>query len=198
MPLIGSLPASLCVYCGSRPGNNPRFAAAAQSLGAVLAAHGVRLVYGGGSVGLMGILARSVLEHGGEVTGVIPAHLDSTEITQCGLTELQVVTGMHERKRMMFDLSDAFLALPGSIGTLDETIEVITWRQLRLHDKPVLFLDLDGYWQPFLDMIGHMIGQGFTNSETPGLFGMVSRVEDILPALAQARPPRLPDRQELL
>lgn len=192
------LPATVCVYCGARPGMDPLFATAAEALGITLARAGIGLVYGGGSVGLMGILARSVLEHGGRVTGVIPGHLDSAEITHSGLTELHVVASMHDRKRMMFDLSDAFLSLPGSIGTLDETIEVITWRQLRLHDKPIILADLGGYWQPFLALIDHMIGAGFTDSNTRSLFGVVDRLEDILPALARQHRPRLPDRQELL
>lgn len=189
---------SLCVYCGSRPGASPAWRRLAAELGKMLAQNGIRLVYGGGGIGLMGIVARAALRAGGAVTGVIPHHLDSIEVTLAGLTELHVVASMHERKHKMFALSDAFLTLPGGIGTLDETVEIITWRQLGLHDKPVVILDHDGYWAPFGALIEHMIAAGFAGSETTGLYCVVDRLEQILPALRAARPPGRPDSADLL
>jgi len=189
---------SICIYCGSRTGNDPRFSAMAEALGRLLATNGINLVYGGGSVGLMGMLARSVMAHGGTVTGIIPAHLDHVEITQTGLTRLHVVSSMHERKRMMFDEADAFVSLPGSIGTLDETIEVITWKQLGLHDKPILLVNADGYWEPFEALIRHVIAAGFTSEETARLYTLVDGLDDILPALEKAHPPARPDREDLI
>lgn len=189
---------SVCVYCGSKVGRDPRFAAHAERLGELLAGAGIRLVYGGGSVGLMGILARTVLRHGGAVVGIIPQHLDHVEITQKGLSELHVVPNMHTRKRLMFDHSDAFVSLPGSVGTLDETIEVITWRQLKLHDKPIVLVNDGGYWTPFLDFMGHMVNEGFASPATRRLFQVVETVEDVLPALRAAAAPTLPDREELI
>lgn len=189
---------SLCVYCGSRTGSDPDFAAMAEAFGTLLANNNIRLVYGGGSVGLMGILARRVLDQGGNVTGIIPDHLDHVEVTQPGLTDLHVVPNMHTRKRLMFDQSDAFVSLPGSVGTLDETIEVITWKQLGLHDKPVILVNAKGYWNPFEALIQHMIRAGFTGHETRDLYRMVPGIEDVLPALAQTPDPTLPDRDQLL
>ncbi|RMF12207.1 MAG: TIGR00730 family Rossman fold protein [Alphaproteobacteria bacterium] len=189
---------SICVYCGSRTGNDPRFSALAESFGALLARNGIRLVYGGGSVGLMGMAARSVLAHGGEVIGVIPEHLDHVEITQSGLSELHVVPNMHSRKHLMFELSDAFVSLPGSIGTLDETIEVITWKQLGLHDKPILLVNAERYWDPFDALIRHVVAAGFASNETRTLYTMVAGIEDVLPTLGRAPAPMLPDRDELI
>ena len=189
---------SICVYCGSKVGRNPQFAAHAERLGELLATSKIRLVYGGGSVGLMGILARAALRHGGEVVGIIPEHLDHVEITQKGLSELHVVPNMHSRKRLMFDHSDAFVSLPGSVGTLDETIEVITWRQLKLHDKPIVLVNDGGYWTPFLSFIEHVVYEGFASPATARLFEVVDMVEDVLPALRAAAAPRLPDREELI
>ena len=189
---------SVCVYCGSKVGRDPHFAAHAERLGELLAAAKIRLVYGGGSVGLMGILARATLRHGGEVVGIIPEHLDHVEITQKGLSELHVVPNMHSRKRLMFDHSDAFVSLPGSVGTLDETIEVITWRQLKLHDKPVVLVTDGGYWTPFLDFIDHIIREDFASPATTQLYTVVDTVEEVLSALARAATPKLPDREELI
>lgn len=198
VPAMSPLIRSVCVYCGSATGHNSAFTDSAVRLGRLLAEAGIRLVYGGGSVGLMGVLARSALAHGGQVTGIIPGHLDHVEITQTGLTELIVVPSMHERKRQMFDRSDAFVSLPGSIGTLDETIEVITWRQLKLHDKPILIVNDGGYWTPFLNLIGHAVRAGFAHPATTRLYQVVERVDDVLPTLAQAAAPALPGRDELI
>lgn len=198
MSAMSRLPATICVYCGSRPGTDPLIGAAVADFGAMLARAGISLVYGGGSIGLMGILARSVMDNGGTVIGIIPGHLDHREITQSGLTELHVVGSMHERKRMMFERSDAFVCLPGGIGTLEEMVEIITWRQLHLHDKPVLLVDHQSYWQPLLAVIDHMIAQGFTGAEIRSLYRVVPGMAAILPALAAAGGPELPDREDLL
>lgn len=178
---------SLCVYCGSRKGNRPDFEALAEKLGEIMAANGIELVYGAGSIGLMGVIARSVLRRGGKVTGIIPTHLEELEILEPDLTELHVVTSMHERKKLMFDRSDAFIVLPGGAGTLDEMIEVITWSQLNLHDKPIILVNHQGYWDPFVALIDHVIANGFADEKTRALFQIVESVDDVLPALA-ARP----------
>jgi len=181
---------SLCVYCGSRPGNKPGYKALAESLGRETARRGMTLVYGGGQVGLMGFAARAALALGGRVVGIIPEHLDEVEIAQTGLSELHVVNDMHTRKRMMFDRSDAFLVLPGGMGTLDEFIEVTTWSQLGLHDKPILLLDHEGYWQPLLSVLDHVIEQGFASPPTFELFTVVETLEDAFRHLETSRRPR--------
>ena len=174
---------SLCVYCGSRMGKNSHFKKLAENFGTILARENIRLVYGGGNIGLMGIIANKVMEQGGKVTGIIPGHLDEEEAGWKEATDFFVVDNMHERKRMMFDHSDAFIALPGSIGTLDETIEVITWKQLRLHDKPIVIVNVDGYWQSLLALIDNFIEQEFTSPEVRKLFHVVETVEDVVPLL---------------
>ncbi len=152
---------SVCVFCGSRNGVNPQFQEAATELADQLVARGIRLIYGGGGIGLMGITAKRVMEMGGEVTGVIPKFLQVAEVRFDGVTETVVTASMHERKQIMFDRSDAFMVLPGGIGTLDETVEMMTWRQLKRHQKPIAILNLQNYWDPFLDLIGHAISEGF-------------------------------------
>jgi len=156
---------TLCVYCGSNAGASPAYTEAARALGARIAKDGLRLVYGGGNVGLMGILATSVLDAGGEVTGVIPGQLVEWEVAHKGLTELIVVDSMHQRKQRMFELSDGFIALPGGFGTLDEMFEMLTWRQLGLGDKPCAFLDVDGFWQPLMVMLDRMVGERFLHPD---------------------------------
>ena len=156
---------SICVYCGSNAGNKPVYAERAQALGARIAAEGLQLVYGGGNVGLMGIVADAVLAHGGEVIGVIPEQLVQWEVAHKGLTRLEVVANMHERKARMFDLSDAFVALPGGFGTLDEMFEMLTWRQLGLGKKPCAFLDVDGFYTPLIGMIDRMVEERFLHAE---------------------------------
>ena len=156
---------SICVYCGSNAGSKPAYTERAIALGDRLARDGIRLVYGGGNVGLMGIVANAVLEAGGEVTGVIPQQLADWEVAHRGLTELQVVGSMHERKMRMFDLSDGFIALPGGFGTLDEMFEMLTWRQLGIGDKPCAFLDVDGFYAPLLQMIDRMVAERFLHPE---------------------------------
>ncbi len=174
---------SLCVYCGSHTGRNNHFKKIARKLGNILVEENIRLVYGGGNVGLMGVLANTVMDNGGKVTGIIPFHLDEEEIGLRQATNFYVVNNMHERKRMMFDHSDAFLVLPGSIGTLDETIEVITWKQLRLHNKPVILVNSDNYWDPLLALIENFIREEFTTPATFDLFHVVKTVDEVMPLL---------------
>jgi uncharacterized protein (TIGR00730 family) len=184
----------LCVYCGSSDRVDERYRQAAVELGRVLAGAGIELVYGGGRVGLMGLCANAALAAGGRVTGIIPAHLHDAEIGHHGVSELIVVESMHERKRRMFELADAFAVLPGGLGTLDETFEIITWRQLGLHDKPILVVDVDGYWRPFQALFDHVIEHGFAGAAVRRLYRRVERVEDLLPALIETpEPTRAPE-----
>jgi uncharacterized protein (TIGR00730 family) len=159
---------SICVYCGSNPGRSPDYAAAAERLGRDMAEAGVRLVYGGGSVGLMGIVARSVLDHGGQVTGIIPQFLKDREVMLKEVSELIVTADMHERKRIMFERSDAFVSLPGGIGTLEEVIEVMTWAQLEQHAKPILIANINGFWDPLVEVFRRMTDDGFLHKEFLG------------------------------
>jgi uncharacterized protein (TIGR00730 family) len=179
----------ICVYCGSSGRVDEIYRAAATRFGVILAKAGIELVYGGGRVGLMGLLADSALASGGRVTGIIPSHLHDKEVGHTGLSELIVVDNMHQRKRRMFELSDAFVVLPGGLGTLDETLEIITWRQLELHDKPVVIVDVAGYWTPLLDLIEHAVSSGFVSRRAQQLYRVVPRVEDVLPTLAAAAQP---------
>lgn len=156
---------SICVYCGSNAGSKPLYAERARALGARIASEGLQLVYGGGNVGLMGIVADAVLEHGGEVVGVIPEQLVQWEVAHTGVTRLEVVANMHERKARMFDLADAFVALPGGFGTLDEMFEMLTWRQLGLGRKPCAFLDVDGFYSPLIGMIDRMVEERFLHQD---------------------------------
>ncbi|CTQ50660.1 TIGR00730 family Rossman fold protein [Jannaschia donghaensis] len=155
---------SICVYCGSRDGDNPTFADAAQALGQGIAARGWRLVYGAGDVGLMGRVARSVQSAGGETFGVIPTHLMSMEVGKRDLTSFVVTETMHERKKVMFMNADAVVVLPGGAGTLDEFFEVLTWRQLGLHDKPIVLLNIAGYWDPLLTLMDQVVDRGFADA----------------------------------
>jgi uncharacterized protein (TIGR00730 family) len=156
---------AVCVYCGSRPGVTPDFARKAAALGSRLARDGLTLVYGGGNVGLMGLLADAALAAGGDVVGVIPQQLVQWEVAHQSLTRLEVVASMHARKARMFDLSDAFVALPGGFGTLDEMFEMLTWRQLGFGDKPCALLDVDGFYAPLVAMLDRMVDTGFVPSQ---------------------------------
>lgn len=189
---------SLCIYCGSRTGNNKNFRSLAKTIGEILAKNNIKLVYGGGNVGLMGIVATSVMDNGGKVHGIIPAHLDKTEKSHDTISELTVVNNMHERKRMMFDHSDAFLVLPGSIGTLDETIEAITWKQLGLHDKPIILLNSENYWNPFIDLLEHIISNEFTVPETMELFHVVNDPLEVMPLLKALPNPLIDPKNTLI
>jgi uncharacterized protein (TIGR00730 family) len=174
---------SLCVYCGSGPGNRPVYVAAARALGRVAAARGVKVVYGGASVGLMGALADAVLDAGGEVEGVIPRRLVERELAHQGLTRLHVVETMAQRKQRMADLSDAFVALPGGIGTLDELFETITWTQLGIHAKPSGLLDVEGYWEPLMTVLDRQVEAGFLRRPHAELLCIADAPEALLDAL---------------
>ena len=156
---------SICVYCGSNAGSKPVYTERAIALGTRIAKEGLALVYGGGNVGLMGVVADAVLEAGGEVIGVIPEQLVNWEVAHKGVTRLEVVANMHERKARMFDLADGFVALPGGFGTLDEMFEMLTWRQLGIGDKPCAFLDVDGFYAPLLAMMDRMVEERFLHPE---------------------------------
>ena len=177
---------ALCVYCGSSPGTEPAFAEAARSFGKILAENGVRLVYGGGSVGLMGALADSVIKHGGEVTGIIPDFLTARERPKRLAQELVITRDMHDRKREMFERADGFIALPGGIGTLEELVEQLTWAQLGRHKKPILVANINGYWDPLLTLIEHMREQQFMPAALRVDFLVAKRVEEILPKVREA------------
>lgn len=179
----------LCVYCGSSGRVDETYRAAATRFGALLARARIELVYGGGRVGLMGLVADAVLADGGRVTGIIPSHLHDQEVGHSGISELIVVENMHERKKLMFDLSDAFAVLPGGLGTLDETFEIITWRQLKLHDKPVIIVNVTGYWTPLKSLLDHAVDTGFAPPRAHGFYQFVDSVEDVLAALAAAPQP---------
>jgi uncharacterized protein (TIGR00730 family) len=182
---------TVCVYCGSGPGNNSHFVEAAIAFGKTLAQNGIRLVYGGGSIGLMGAVATSVLDHGGIVTGIIPGFLTRRENALTRVQEMIVTPDMHERKRLMFERSDAFVALPGGIGTLEELVEQLTWQQLGRHSKPVLLANIDGFWEPLFALITHMRATEFIRPSLTVDILKAERVEDILPRLraAAARAP---------
>ena len=177
---------AICVYCVSSAGTNPRFVETASAFGRILAENGIRLVYGGGSIGLMGAVATGALDHGGSVTGIIPEFLNSRERMLTRVQELVITPDMHERKRLMFERSDAFVALPGGVGTLEEFVEQLTWQQLGRHSKPVLLANIEGFWEPLLALMTHMRAMQFIR---PGLNVEVlkaDRVEDILPRLRAA------------
>lgn len=168
---------SVCVFCGSRPGHRPAYAGAAKAFGEGIARHGWRLVYGAGDVGLMGEVARAAMGAGGDCLGVIPIHLLDREKGKRDLSTLIVTEDMHERKKVMFMNSDAVVVLPGGAGSLDEFFEVLTWAQIGLHAKPIFLLDIDGYWQPLLALVDHIIAEGFADASVKGLFRAVRSVE---------------------
>ena len=176
---------SLCVFCGSRVGADPAFSEAAEQFGRSLAERDVRLIYGGGSIGLMGVVMQAVVDNGGAVTGVIPEFLMRREVGNPTLTELIVVDSMHERKRRMFELADAFAVLPGGLGTLDEAIEVITWRQLGLHTKPIAVLSVGDYWTAFETLIDQVIAQGFADTAIRSLYSVTSDPQSLLEDLEE-------------
>jgi uncharacterized protein (TIGR00730 family) len=177
---------SICVYCASGPGNNPAFMQAAAKFGRILAENGIRLVYGGGSVGLMGALAESVLDHGGAVTGVIPDFLVNREHMLLRVQERIVTPDMHERKRVMFERADAFVALPGGVGTLEELVEQLTWAQLGRHKKPILILNIAHFWDPLCVLIEQMENLDFIRAGMTVKLLVTERVEQILPQLLEA------------
>jgi uncharacterized protein (TIGR00730 family) len=183
---------SICVYCGSSPGKDPDFVSTAHSFGQIMAREGVTLVYGGGAKGLMGAVADGVIKNGGKVLGVIPEFLKSRELEGGNEAEIKqaaeliVTRNMHERKQLMFERADAFVALPGGIGTLEELVEQLTWSQLGRHKKPVLLANINGFWDPLCELLNHMRKNGFIHSELNFEFGVADRVDDILPQLRAA------------
>ena len=179
---------SLCVFCGSSPGNNPAFIETAKALGYTMAEQNITLVYGGGNVGLMGVVADAVLEKGGKVTGVIPDFLKKKEVGHTGLTELIVVETMHQRKTKMFELSEGFIALPGGFGTLEEVIEILTWQQLGLHQYPVAFLNVDGFYNHLRSFFDEMERSKLLRSENKSMALFAETVPDLLEQMKNYRP----------
>ena len=177
---------SVCVYCGSGTGENPAYAAAARLLGRSLAEHNIGLVYGGGGLGLMGEVARAALEAGGHVTGIIPEFLTEREKMLREVSELIVTTDMHQRKQLMFERSDAFIALPGGIGTLEELVEQLTWSQLGRHMKPILVANIADFWSPFLNLLQHMTEEAFIRTGLDVHFTVVTDAKKIVPAVIEA------------
>lgn len=177
---------TVCVYCGSGPGTNPKFVEAAVAFGKALVEADIGLVYGGGSVGLMGAVATSVLDHGGRVTGIIPEFLTAKENALTRVQEMIVTSNMHERKQLMFDRSDAFVAMPGGIGTLEELVEQLTWAQLGRHNKPILLANIEGFWEPLLHLIEHMRETHFIRPGMAVKLLTADAVSDIVPRLQQA------------
>jgi len=183
----------ICVYCGSNPGKRPEFAEAAQNLGVYLAEQGITIVYGGGDVGLMGILANSALAAGGKVIGVIPEKLKSLEVGHTGLTELYVVDDMHTRKAKMAELSDAFIAMPGGFGTLEETFEVTTWSQLNYHFKPIGLLNVAAYYDHLIAFVNHSISEGFVREVHAGLLKYSDSPSELVELLSETKIPKIED-----
>ena len=177
---------NICVYCGSGSGKSPVYAEAARALGVEMAKAGIRLVYGGGAVGLMGILAKSVLDNGGNVTGIIPEFLQEREVMLDSVQDLIVTQDMHERKRKMFDAAQAFVALPGGIGTLEEVVEMLTWAQLGQHKKPILLANIDGFWDPLARLFDHMEDEAFFRQGMGITFLTAQTTDQIVPMLREA------------
>jgi uncharacterized protein (TIGR00730 family) len=188
---------TVCVYCGSGPGTNPHYIQGAKALGKIFAENGIRLVYGGGSLGMMGAIATSVLDNGGMVTGIIPDFLTLRENALTRVQEMIVTPDMHERKRLMFERSDAFVALPGGIGTLEELVEQLTWQQLGRHSKPVLLANIDQFWEPLFHLLAHMRATEFIRAGLTIDILKADRVEDILPKL-RAAAARVPDSAKVM
>ncbi|MBL4613263.1 MAG: TIGR00730 family Rossman fold protein [Magnetovibrio sp.] len=177
---------SLCVFCGSRIGTDPEHARQGERLGQLLAERGVKLVYGGGGIGLMAVVANATILGGGEVTGIIPEFLRAYEVGVVEGADEIVVEGMHERKAKMFEISDAFVVLPGGLGTLDESIEITTWKQLQQHNKPIIFVNTNGYWDPYFALVDRVVEGGFGHHKVKDLYQVVDHVDDIFDAIAVA------------
>lgn len=187
---------SICFYGGASSGQKPQYMATARAAGRMAAERGMSVVFGGGRVGMMGAVADAALEAGGEVIGIIPQHLQDIEVGHEGVTRLEVVESMHVRKMRMFDLSDAFCSLPGGLGTLDETFEIMTWRQLGLHDKPVIALDINGYWGPLRDLLAHQQQEGFVRPRHAAILNFVESAEELFDLLEELHPGGLKGRKE--
>ena len=180
---------SLCVFCGSKAGDNPAYAETAEALGRAMGERKIRLVYGGGRIGIMGIVAQAVFDAGGPITGVIPDFLMQLEVGNELGGDLVITESMHTRKARMFELSDAVIVLPGGLGTLDEAFEIITWKQLRQHDKPIVLVNVAGYWDPFVALVDSIIAGGFAHEKARELFTVVDSVDAVFPALENAPEP---------
>lgn len=180
---------SICVFCGSREGTDPAYRAAAIRFGRMLAERNIRLVYGSGGIGLMGVLANAVLEAGGEVVGVIPEFLVRLEVGHVPGVRQIVVDSMHQRKAKMFELAEAFVVLPGGLGTLDETMEITTWKQLRQHDKPIVIFDVNDFWRPMLALLDRVIDGGFAHHKVQDLWMRATTAEEVFEAIAAAPQP---------
>jgi len=185
---------SVCVFCGSQYGSDPAFRRVATALGEMLGAAGVSVIYGGGHVGLMGAVADAAMAAGGKVIGLIPTRLLEREVGHRAITELITTRDMFERKQQMIDRADAFVILPGGLGTLDELLDVITLRQLGYHDKPIVLVNLDGYWDPFIALVDQIVGHSFALPGARTLYRVVDTVDQVLPALGIAQPPSAPLR----
>lgn len=170
---------SICVFCGARPGNDPKFMKLASEVGTLIAKANKRLVFGAGGLGLMGAVAQAALDEGGKVTGIVPEFLKKREIPVPEMDELLIVDSMHTRKRLMYDKSDAFIILPGGLGTLDELVEIVTWFQLELHNKPVYLYDLDGYWEDWFELIQKMAKHGFVDEYAVKYFTKITTLEQL-------------------
>lgn len=173
---------TVCVYCGASAGREAAFTDYARAFGTACAARGLGIVFGGGGIGLMGSVADAALAGGGRVVGVIPRSMES-EVPATGLTELIVVDDMHARKRKMFELADAFVSLPGGLGTLDETVEMVTWRQLGLHDKPIVLANCGGYWEPLVTLFDQVVATGFAHGDAADLYAVAASVDDVFDEL---------------
>ncbi len=183
---------SLCVYCGSQVGDDAAFAETAKAFGASLARRDITLVYGAGGIGIMNVIANAVLAEGGRVIGVIPEHLARIEVQHAGLTDTIVVDSMHARKQVMFERADGFVILPGGFGTLDELFEILTWRQIGLHDKPIVLLDDRGYWRPLRALLDHVVAHGFAGASAPTLYAVAETIDAVYRILAEAPEPEPP------
>lgn len=177
---------SLCVYCGHAMGRDPAYARLADELGRLMATNGIRLIYGGGGIGLMGVLAKSIMDHGGKATGIIPGFLEERESGNRKIDDLRIVDNMHQRKQMMFELADGFVVLPGGFGTLDETFEIVTWRQLGLHNKPIALVNHKDYWSPLLAQIDRSIAEGFVAPHHRDYISVVEGLSELLATLRKA------------
>jgi uncharacterized protein (TIGR00730 family) len=176
---------SVCVYCGSSGHVDEEYQQLAGAVGSMLASRKVRVVYGGGKGGLMGCVADAALAAGGEVIGIIPSFIRAREVQHNGLTKLHVVESMHQRKSMMVEMADAFVVLPGGIGTMDETFEILSWKQLGLHNKPIVIFNFNNYWAPFLGLLDHMTRQGFFPQESAGIYRVATTIDDMLGEIAE-------------
>ena len=180
-------PKSLCVFCGSKPGNDPIYADAAKELGTRFAESGIRLVFGGGHIGLMGVVADAVLAGGGDVTGVIPESLQQRELAHSGVADMRIVDSMHTRKALMAELSDGFIALPGGLGTFEELCEILTWAQLGFHHKPIAILNLNGYYDHLLKLIEHGIAEGFMAAKHYEMLFATDRVDELIEFMTRSK-----------